>query len=42
VHKVKRPVSLRLDEEVIDWFEQGGPSWQSRMNEALGKIADLP
>jgi uncharacterized protein (DUF4415 family) len=36
---VKRPVSLRLDEEVIDWFKKGGPGWQTRMNEVLRKAA---
>jgi uncharacterized protein (DUF4415 family) len=37
--KVKRAVSLRLDEEVIDWFKKGGPGWQTRMNDALRKAA---
>lgn len=39
--KVKRPVSLRLDEEVIDWFKKGGPGWQTRMNDALRKAARI-
>lgn len=37
--KVKKAVSLRLDEEVVDWFKKGGPGWQTRMNEALRKAA---
>jgi uncharacterized protein (DUF4415 family) len=37
--KVKRAVSLRLDEDVIDWFKKGGPGWQTRMNDALRKAA---
>ena len=39
--KVKRAVSLRLDEEVIDWFKQGGPGWQTRINDQLRKVAGL-
>lgn len=39
--KAKRPVSLRLDEEVIDWFKKGGPGWQTRMNDALRKAARI-
>lgn len=37
----KRPVSLRLDQAVIDHFRASGPGWQSRMNEALRKAAGL-
>ncbi len=37
--KVKRAVSLRLDEDVIDWFKKRGPGWQTRMNDALRKAA---
>lgn len=37
----KRLVSLRLDEAVIDHFRAGGPGWQSRLNEALRKVAGL-
>jgi len=37
----KRPVSLRLDQDVIDRFRADGPGWQSRMNEALRKAAGL-
>lgn len=32
---VKRQISVRLDPEIIDHFKEGGPGWQSRMNEAL-------
>ena len=34
---VKKLVSLRLDQEVIDAFRAGGPGWQSRINAALRK-----
>jgi len=37
----KRQVSLRLDQVVIDHFRAGGPGWQSRLNEALRKVAGL-
>ena len=35
----KEQVSLRLDREVLDYFQEGGPGWQDRINEALRKIA---
>jgi uncharacterized protein (DUF4415 family) len=31
----KRAISLRLDPEVIDWFRETGPRYQSRMNAVL-------
>jgi uncharacterized protein (DUF4415 family)/uncharacterized DUF497 family protein len=37
----KRPVSLRLDEEVIAYFRSAGPGWQTRMNDALRKASGL-
>ncbi len=37
--KVKRAVSLRLDEDVIEWCKKGGPGWQTRMNNVLRKAA---
>ena len=35
----KEQVSLRLDREVLDYFQEGGPGWQDRINEALRKVA---
>ena len=32
---VKKAVSIRLDEDVIDFFKQGGPGYQTRMNAVL-------
>ncbi|MGO9361642.1 MAG: BrnA antitoxin family protein [Xanthobacteraceae bacterium] len=32
---VKEMVSLRLDREVLDHFQEGGPGWQDRINDAL-------
>jgi uncharacterized protein (DUF4415 family) len=38
----KRPVSLRLDPDVIAHFRRSGPGWQSRINALLRKAARLP
>ena len=32
---VKRQITLRLDAEVVDFFERGGKGYQTRINEAL-------
>jgi uncharacterized protein (DUF4415 family) len=37
----KELVSLRLDREVLDHFQEGGPGWQDRINNALRKAAGL-
>lgn len=31
----KRLISLRLDNDVVDWFKHQGPSYQTRMNQVL-------
>lgn len=36
---VKEQVTLRLDREVLDFFQEGGPGWQERINQALRKVA---
>ncbi|MBV8963017.1 MAG: BrnA antitoxin family protein [Hyphomicrobiales bacterium] len=36
---VKSIVSLRLDQDVLEYFQEGGPGWQERINEALRKAA---
>ena len=33
--KSKRLLSLRLDNDVVDWFKQEGPGYQTRMNAVL-------
>ena len=38
----KRPVSLRLDPDVLAHFRRNGSGWQSRINAALRKAAKLP
>jgi uncharacterized protein (DUF4415 family) len=37
----KRPVTIRLDTDVIAHFQAGGRGWQSRINETLRKAAKL-
>jgi uncharacterized protein (DUF4415 family) len=32
-------VSLRIDRDVLDHFQDEGPGWQDRINEALRKAA---
>lgn len=31
----KKAISLRVDEDVLEWFKAGGPRYQSRMNAVL-------
>jgi uncharacterized protein (DUF4415 family) len=38
----KRPVSLRLDPDVLAHFRRTGRGWQSQINAALRKVAKLP
>jgi uncharacterized protein (DUF4415 family) len=35
----KETVSLRIDRDVLDYFQDGGPGWQDRINAALRKAA---
>lgn len=37
----KKQVTLRLDADVLDFFRQAGPGWQSRINDSLRKSAGL-
>jgi uncharacterized protein (DUF4415 family) len=37
----KETVSLRLDRDVLEHFQDDGPGWQERINEALRKAAGL-
>ncbi len=36
---VKELVSLRIDQDVLEHFQQGGAGWQDRINDALRKAA---
>ena len=37
----KETVSLRIDRDVLDHFQEGGAGWQDRINAALRKAAGL-
>jgi|SRR6267142_4294487 len=34
---IKRPVTMRLDADVIAWLKQGGPGYQTKANRLLRK-----
>lgn len=34
-------VSLRIDQDVLAYFQEGGPGWQERVNRALRTAAGL-
>ena len=36
---VKEQVTLRIDREILDHFQEAGPGWQDRIVEALRKAA---
>lgn len=35
----KETVTLRIDRDVLDFFQANGPGWQDRINAALRKAA---
>jgi uncharacterized protein (DUF4415 family) len=39
IPNAKEVVSLRIDRDVLDYFQEAGPGWQDRINEALRKAA---
>ena len=36
---VKEQVTLRIDQDLLEHFQSGGPGWQDRINDALRKAA---
>lgn len=36
---IKEQVTLRIDQDVLEFFQEGGPGWQDRINEVLRKAA---
>lgn len=38
---VREMVTLRIDSEVLEHFQGGGPGWQDRINEALRQAAGI-
>ncbi len=37
----KEMISLRVDSDVLEYFQEAGPGWQDRINAALRKAAGL-
>lgn len=38
---IKEQVSIRIDRDVLHYFQEDGPGWQDRINAALRKAAGL-
>lgn len=36
---VREQVTLRIDQDVLEYFREGGAGWQDRINDALRKAA---
>ncbi len=36
----KQAISLRIDQDILDWFRDGGPGYQTRMNAVLRAFVD--
>ena len=39
IPNAREVVSLRIDRDVLDYFQEAGPGWQDRINDALRKAA---
>lgn len=39
IPSIKEQVTLRIDQDVLEYFQEGGPGWQDRINDALRKAA---
>lgn len=37
---IKRPLSLRVDADILDWFQHQGQGYQTRMNGALREYVE--
>ena len=37
---IKRPLSLRIDAGIVDWFQRQGQGYQTRMNLALREYVE--
>jgi uncharacterized protein (DUF4415 family) len=37
---IKKALSLRVDADIIDWFQRQGQGYQTRMNSALREYVD--
>mgnify|MGYP003342872537 CR=1 FL=1 len=36
----KQPVTIRLDRDLVDWFKDKGPRYQTRINSALRRYVE--
>jgi uncharacterized protein (DUF4415 family) len=36
----KQAISLRIDQDILTWFRDGGPGYQTRMNAVLRAFVD--
>ena len=36
----KQAISLRIDQDILSWFRDGGPGYQTRMNAVLRAFVD--
>jgi uncharacterized protein (DUF4415 family) len=41
IPNAKELVSLRIDRDILDYFQEAGPGWQDRINDALRKIVPM-
>jgi uncharacterized protein (DUF4415 family) len=41
IPNAKEQVSIRLDRDILEHFQEEGPGWQDRINAALRKAAGL-
>jgi uncharacterized protein (DUF4415 family) len=37
----KQALKLRIDADVVEYFRATGPGWQTRINDALRRVAKL-
>lgn len=37
---IKRPLSMRIDADIIDWFQRQGSGYQTRMNAVLREYVE--
>ncbi|MBF0306000.1 MAG: BrnA antitoxin family protein [Alphaproteobacteria bacterium] len=37
---IKKPIAMRLDADVLDWFKRGGEGYQTRINAALREFME--
>lgn len=38
--QAKQAISLRIDQDILAWFRDGGPGYQTRMNAVLRAFVD--